>query len=124
MIFDEALRLQNHVNSITHYFLCVQQIPAELSQFETDLKKLTEETKSLKHLYVQKEEELRDLRAELAKACKERVELDEQVTKLLQKYCLGPVTVANTSMSQLQQKLERIELLRRGVDQIKADCDR
>ncbi|XP_019259769.1 PREDICTED: uncharacterized protein LOC109237835 [Nicotiana attenuata] len=96
----------------------------ELNRCEVDLKRLTEERDALKRLYVQKEEEIRDLRADLAQARKEEAELDEQVTILLKEYGLDPTVEANTSISQLQQKLERIELLRGEVDQIKADCDR
>ncbi|XP_019266905.1 PREDICTED: spindle assembly abnormal protein 6-like [Nicotiana attenuata] len=75
---------------------------AKLNRCEADLKKLSKERDTLKCLYVKKEEEIRDLRADLAQDRKEEAELDEQ----------------------LQQKLERIELLRGEVDQIKADCDR
>ncbi|XP_070013110.1 WEB family protein At1g12150-like [Nicotiana sylvestris] len=85
MVFDEAHRILNQLN-----------------QCEADLKRLTEVRDALKCLYVQKEEELKDLRAELAKARKEEAELDDQ----------------------LQKKLERIELLRGEVDQVKANYDR
>ncbi|XP_019255154.1 PREDICTED: intraflagellar transport protein 81 homolog [Nicotiana attenuata] len=97
---------------------------AELSWCEANLKRLTEERDTLKCLYVQKGEDLRDLRAELAKARKEEAELDEQITNLLKEYGLYPPVEANTFISQLQQKLERIELLRGEVDQVKADYDR
>nr|XP_009793907.1 PREDICTED: eukaryotic translation initiation factor 5B-like [Nicotiana sylvestris] len=75
---------------------------AELSQFETELQKVSEERNNLKLLCGQKDEAIKDLRSDLAKARKEEAEIDEQ----------------------LQQKLERIELLQGEVNQIKADCDR
>ncbi|XP_019264933.1 PREDICTED: uncharacterized protein LOC109242539 [Nicotiana attenuata] len=96
----------------------------ELNRCEADLKKLTKERDALKCLYVKKEEEIRDLRADLAQARKEEAELDAQVNTLLKEYCLNSTMEANTSISQLQQKMQRIELLRREVDQIKADYDR
>ncbi|XP_070022673.1 uncharacterized protein [Nicotiana sylvestris] len=97
---------------------------AELNRCEAELKKLTEERDALKCLYVKKEEDTRDLRADLAQAHKEEAELDTQVTILLKEYGLDSTMEANTSISQLQQKLEMIELLRWEVYQVKADCDR
>ncbi|XP_070008473.1 uncharacterized protein [Nicotiana sylvestris] len=73
---------------------------------------------------IKKEEELRDRQADLDQYRKEEAELDEQVTIILKEYGLDPTVEVNTSISQLQQKLEKIELFREEVDQIKADCDR
>nr|XP_016466478.1 PREDICTED: uncharacterized protein LOC107789217 [Nicotiana tabacum] len=66
----------------------------------------------------------RDLQADLAKAREEEAELDKQVSVLLIKYGIDPTVKANTSLSQLQQKVESIVLFRGEVDQLKADCDR
>ncbi|XP_070026165.1 uncharacterized protein [Nicotiana sylvestris] len=74
---------------------------AELSRCEANLKKLNKERDALKCLYVKKEEEIRDLRADLAQARKKGAKLDTQVTIIL----------------------KEIELLRWEVDQVKADCD-
>ncbi|XP_019263928.1 PREDICTED: uncharacterized protein LOC109241628 [Nicotiana attenuata] len=83
------------------------------------------EEKALRLLCGQKEGELKDLRAELAKARKNEAELDEQVNVILTGYgLLGLTSKANTSMSQLQQKLEMIGQLQSEVDQFKADCHR
>ncbi|XP_070020073.1 uncharacterized protein [Nicotiana sylvestris] len=96
---------------------------AELSQCEAELRKVSGEEKALRLLYDQKEEELKDLRAELAKARQNETELDEQVTMNLTEYgLLGLASEANTLMSQLQQKLEMIGQLQGEVDQIRADC--
>ncbi|XP_070017759.1 uncharacterized protein [Nicotiana sylvestris] len=98
---------------------------ADLSQCETKLWKASDEKNALNLLCSQKEEELKDLRVDLAKARKDKDVLDKKVTVTLEEYgLLDPTVEANTSMSQLQQKLERIELLRGEVDQIKADYDR
>ncbi|XP_070035079.1 uncharacterized protein [Nicotiana tomentosiformis] len=97
---------------------------ADLSQCETELQKVSEERNALKLLCGQKDETIKDLQADLAKAHEEEAELDKQVSILLIKYGLDPTVEANTSLSQLQQKVERIELLRGEVDQVKADCDR
>ncbi|XP_070045000.1 uncharacterized protein [Nicotiana tomentosiformis] len=51
---------------------------AELTRCEVDLKKLTEERNALKLLYVQKKEEIRGLRGELARAHQDQTELIEQ----------------------------------------------
>ncbi|XP_070054102.1 protein WEAK CHLOROPLAST MOVEMENT UNDER BLUE LIGHT-like 3 [Nicotiana tomentosiformis] len=72
---------------------------ADLSQYETKLQRVPEERNSLKLLCGQKDETIKDLQANLAKAHEEEADLDKQ------------------------QKVEMIELLRGEVDQVKADCD-
>ncbi|XP_070050173.1 kinesin-like protein KIN-14N [Nicotiana tomentosiformis] len=73
---------------------------ADLSQCETELQKVSEERNALKLFCGQKDENIKDIQADLAKAREEEAELDKQ------------------------QKIERIELLRGEVDQVKANCDR
>ncbi|XP_019252671.1 PREDICTED: uncharacterized protein LOC109231464 [Nicotiana attenuata] len=115
-IFEEAQRLLSQT---------IAKFRAELSQCEAELKKVSGEEKALRLLCNQKEEELRDLRAELAKAQKKETELDEQVTMILTGYgLLGSTSEANTLISQLQQNLEMIGQLRGAVDQVKVDCHR
>ncbi|XP_070057095.1 uncharacterized protein [Nicotiana tomentosiformis] len=97
---------------------------ADLSQCETELQKVSEERNALKLLCGQNDETIKDFQADLAKVCEEEAELDKQVTILLIEYGLDPTVEANTSLSQLQQKVERTKLLRGEVDQVKADCDR
>ncbi|XP_070003758.1 uncharacterized protein [Nicotiana sylvestris] len=105
--------------------MAIVKFRAELSQCEAELWKVSNEEKALRLLCSQKEEELKDLRAELAKAQTNQAELDEQVTATLIEYgLLGPTSEANTSISQLQQKLEMIGQLRGEIDQVKADCHR
>ncbi|XP_070050267.1 synaptonemal complex protein ZIP1-like [Nicotiana tomentosiformis] len=94
---------------------------AELSQCEANLRGLTEERNSLKLLYGLKEEETKDLRAELAKACQDQTDLIEQVMKILKAHGIDSGTVANISISQLQQKVERIEQLREEVNMMNAE---
>ncbi|XP_070020347.1 uncharacterized protein [Nicotiana sylvestris] len=77
----------------------ITKFKAELIQCEAELKKSLDEKKALRLLCIQKEEELKDLRADLAKAHKNKAELDKQ----------------------LQQKLELIGQLRGEVDQVKVD---
>ncbi|XP_070032266.1 uncharacterized protein [Nicotiana tomentosiformis] len=97
---------------------------ADLSQCEIELQKVSKERNALKLLCGQKDETIKDLQADLAKAREEEAELDKQVSIFLIKYELDPTVEANTSLAQLQKKVERIELLRGEVDQVKADCDR
>ena len=52
---------------------------AELARCEADLKKLMEERDALKLLYVQKEEEIMSIRAELTRAHQDQTELIERV---------------------------------------------
>ncbi|XP_070009979.1 filament-like plant protein 3 [Nicotiana sylvestris] len=82
--------------------MAIIKFMAGLSQREVEVKKASDEEKALRLLCSQKEEELKDLRADLAKARKNEDELDKQ----------------------LQQKLEMIGQLRGEVDQVKADFNR
>ncbi|XP_070056322.1 WEB family protein At5g55860-like [Nicotiana tomentosiformis] len=68
-----------------------------------------------------KEEGTKDLRAELAKAHQDQTDLIEQVMKLLKAHGLDSGTMANVSISQLQQKIERIEQFREEVDMIRVE---
>ncbi|XP_019229443.1 PREDICTED: myosin-10-like isoform X2 [Nicotiana attenuata] len=90
-LFEEAHRLFSR--AFTNF-------RADLSQCEAELQKTSDERNAFKLLYSQKEEELRDLQTDLAKARKDEAELEKQ------------------------QKLDRIELLRREVNQVKADYNR
>ncbi|XP_019238874.1 PREDICTED: cingulin-like [Nicotiana attenuata] len=72
---------------------------ADLSRCEADLQKLTKERNALKLLSGQKEEKIKDLRAELATVHKEQTDLIEQV----------------------QQKSEKIEQLRKEVNMMRAE---
>ncbi|XP_070028743.1 uncharacterized protein [Nicotiana sylvestris] len=112
--FEEAQHLLSRV---------VVKFRAELSQCEAELKNVSGEEKALRLLCSQKEEELKDLRTTLAKAQKSESKLDEQVTLILTEYSLlGPTSETNTSISQLQQKLDMIGQLRGEVYQVRADC--
>ncbi|XP_019229442.1 PREDICTED: uncharacterized protein LOC109210475 isoform X1 [Nicotiana attenuata] len=115
-LFEEAHRLFSR--AFTNF-------RADLSQCEAELQKTSDERNAFKLLYSQKEEELRDLQTDLAKARKDEAELEKQVTIILKEFgLLDPTVEANTSMYRLQQKLDRIELLRREVNQVKADYNR
>ncbi|XP_070046891.1 uncharacterized protein [Nicotiana tomentosiformis] len=94
---------------------------AELSRREADFRGLSEERNALKLLSGKKEEEMKDLRATLAKAHQDQTDLNEWVIKILKAHGLDSGKVANISISQLQQKIERIEQFREEVDTIKAE---
>ncbi|XP_070041515.1 uncharacterized protein [Nicotiana tomentosiformis] len=72
----------------------------DLSQCEVELWRVSGERDALQLLCSQKDETIKDLQTDLAKAHEEAAELDKQ------------------------QKVEKIRLLREEVDQIKAECDR
>ncbi|XP_070037070.1 kinesin-like protein KIN-14N [Nicotiana tomentosiformis] len=97
---------------------------ADLSQCEIELQRVSGERNALKLLCGQRDETIKYLQVDLAKAHEEEAELDKQVSILLIKYGLNPIMEVNTSLSQLQQKVEKIELLRGEYDQVKVDCDR
>ncbi|XP_070050984.1 uncharacterized protein [Nicotiana tomentosiformis] len=103
-----------------HREVCSQS-RAELHRFETDLQRVTEERNSIKLLLGQMGKEIEDLRAELAKAHQDQADLSEQVMILLKAYGLDTGTMANFSVSQLQQKIKMIGKLREEVDVIKTE---
>ncbi|XP_070034908.1 uncharacterized protein [Nicotiana tomentosiformis] len=94
---------------------------AELHRFEIDLRRVTEERNALKLLFGQRKEEIKGLRAELAKAHQDQTDLTEQVMLILRTHGLDSGLKANISVSQLQQKLETIGQLREEVDTIRAE---
>ncbi|XP_070054814.1 uncharacterized protein [Nicotiana tomentosiformis] len=94
---------------------------AELSRYEADLRRFTGERNALILLCEQREEETKDLRAELTKAHQDQIDLTEQVMKILKTHGFDSGSEANISISQLQQKLEMIGQLREEVDIIKAE---
>ncbi|XP_070026354.1 uncharacterized protein [Nicotiana sylvestris] len=77
---------------VTLYWEAFTKSRAKLNRCEANLKRLTEERDALKRLYVQNEEEIKDLQAELATAHKKQTDLIEQIL-------------------QVQQKVEKIEQL-------------
>ncbi|XP_070020464.1 WEB family protein At5g55860-like [Nicotiana sylvestris] len=75
-LFDVAQRILSR--ALTLHRDAFSKCRAELSRCEADLQRLIEEKNSLKLLSGQKEEEIKDLRAELATAHKEQTELIKQ----------------------------------------------
>ncbi|XP_070046767.1 uncharacterized protein [Nicotiana tomentosiformis] len=94
---------------------------AELRKYEADLRRVMEERNALRLLFRQREEEIKDLRAELAKAHQYQTDLTEQVIIILKTHGLNPGMMANISISELQQKLEVIGKLCEEVDMIRAE---
>ncbi|XP_070036894.1 uncharacterized protein [Nicotiana tomentosiformis] len=93
----------------------------ELRRYEADLRRVTEERNALRLFFGQREEKIKDLRAELAKAHQDQTDLIEQVKIILKTHGLDTGMVANILISQLQQKLEVIGKLCEEVDVIKAE---
>ncbi|XP_070040816.1 uncharacterized protein [Nicotiana tomentosiformis] len=102
----------------------ISKFRADLIQCEVELQKVSGERDALRLLCDQKDEVIKDLQADLAKAREEEAELDKQVSLVLLEYGFDPTVEANLSLSQLQQKVEKIGFLREEVDQIKVECDR
>ncbi|XP_070025293.1 uncharacterized protein [Nicotiana sylvestris] len=78
-IFDEAHRLPSQ--ALTLHREAFSKSRSELSWYEADLKRLTEERDALRLLSGQKEEQIKVLRAELAITHKEHTDLIDQVQK-------------------------------------------
>ncbi|XP_070040386.1 uncharacterized protein [Nicotiana tomentosiformis] len=93
----------------------------ELHRYAADLQRATDERNSIRLSLGQREEEIKDLRAELAKAYRYQTDLSEEVMVLLKAYGLDTGTIANISVSQLQQKIEMIRKLREEVDVIRTE---
>ncbi|XP_070035233.1 uncharacterized protein [Nicotiana tomentosiformis] len=60
---------------------------SELRQYEADLRRVMEERNALRLLFGQREEEIKDLRAELAKAYQDQADLTEQMLEVIGKLC-------------------------------------
>ncbi|XP_070055298.1 uncharacterized protein [Nicotiana tomentosiformis] len=94
---------------------------AELHRFEADLRRVTKERNALRLLSGQREEEIKGLRAELARAHQDQIDLTKQVMIILRTHGLDLGLEANISISQLQQKLETIGQLREEDNIIRAE---
>ncbi|XP_070039238.1 uncharacterized protein [Nicotiana tomentosiformis] len=119
-IGDASLLLEEAQRFITW---AIGRFRVDLSQCEAELRKVLGERDDLRFLYSKKEEAIKDLQADLAKVREERVELDQQLSLVLLKYGFDSTVEVNPSLSQLQQKMEKIRLLREEVDQIRAECN-
>ncbi|XP_070054374.1 uncharacterized protein [Nicotiana tomentosiformis] len=102
----------------------VTEAPEPMAACEVELQKVSGERDALRLLCSQKDEAIKDLQADLAKAREEEAELDKQVSLVLLKYGFDSTVEVNPSLSQLQQKAKKIGSLREEVDQIKAEYNR
>ncbi|XP_070046051.1 uncharacterized protein [Nicotiana tomentosiformis] len=120
-IGDASLLLEEAQRFITR---AINRFRVDLSQCKAELRKVSGDRDALQLLCNQKDEAIKDLQVDLAKAREEEAELDKQVSLVLLKYGPDSTVEVNPSLSQLQQKVEKIGLLREEVDQIKAECNR
>ncbi|XP_070047149.1 uncharacterized protein [Nicotiana tomentosiformis] len=100
-----------------------KMILGELSQYEVDNRGLTEERYAFKLLSEQREGEAKGLRAELEAAQKEQADLAEQVKIIFEVNDTDSGVTANSSIPQVQQKLDVIGHLREEVDVVKAEAE-
>ncbi|XP_019261876.1 PREDICTED: dynactin, 150 kDa isoform-like [Nicotiana attenuata] len=100
---------------------------AELSQCEAELKKVSGEEKALRLPCNQKEEELKDLRAELAKAQKNEAELDEQLAAD-KEVVTAQLALAETQLRGIKAKglaqVKKIEELEAELARARAEADK
>ncbi|XP_070040736.1 uncharacterized protein [Nicotiana tomentosiformis] len=99
-LFSEAQQALNRASALHRE--AFSWSPAELRRCEVDLRGLTEEMNALKLLCGQKEKETKDLRAELAKAHQDQIDLIEQAE------------------SQLQGMREKISIQAKKIEELKA----
>ncbi|XP_070034912.1 uncharacterized protein [Nicotiana tomentosiformis] len=118
-LFSEAQQTLNKASALHRE--AFSRSRAEMSRYEANIQRLTNERNALNLLGKQKEEQIKDLRAELATAHKDQTDLIEQVMKIIKAHGLDSGMVANILISQLQQKIERIEQFRKEVDTIKVE---
>ncbi|XP_070046749.1 COP1-interactive protein 1-like [Nicotiana tomentosiformis] len=95
----------------------------ELSLYEAKNRGLTEERDAFKLLSEQREGEAKGLRAELEASQKEQADLAEQVKRILKVNDTDSGLVANSSVPQVQRKLDVIGKLREEVDTVKAEAE-
>ncbi|XP_070036420.1 intracellular protein transport protein uso1-like [Nicotiana tomentosiformis] len=120
-IGDASILLEEAQRFITR---AISRFRVNFSHCEAELRKVSGERDALRLLCSKKDEAIKDLQADLAKVCEEGVELDKQVSLVLLKYGYDLTVEVNPSLSQLQQKIKKIGLLREEVDQIRAECNR
>ncbi|XP_070049938.1 uncharacterized protein [Nicotiana tomentosiformis] len=99
------------------------QSRGELSRYEAEVRKLTEERDTLKLLSEQREGEAKGLRAELEASRKEQVELAEQVQRIFEFNNIDSGLMANNLVSQVEQKFDVIRQLRTEVDVVKLEAE-
>ncbi|XP_070057557.1 uncharacterized protein [Nicotiana tomentosiformis] len=95
----------------------------ELSRYEVKNRGLTKERDAFKLLSEQREGEAKGLRAELEAAQKEQADPAEQVNLIFEVNNTDSGVVANSSVPQVQQKLDMIGQLREKVDLVKAEAE-
>nr|XP_033513488.1 uncharacterized protein LOC117278161 isoform X1 [Nicotiana tomentosiformis] len=118
-LFNEAQQSLNRA-SVLHREAFFRS-RGELSRCEVEILGLSEEKDAFNLLSEQREGEVRGLRAELEAAQKEQGDLAEQVKKIFEVNDTDSGMVANSSVPQVQQKLDMIGQLREEVDAVRAE---
>lgn len=90
-----------------------------MSQYETEVRRLTEERDALKLLSEQRE----GLRAELEASRKEQAELAEQVQRIFEFNDIDSGVMANNSVPQVEKKFDMIRQIRAEVDVVKSEAE-
>ncbi|XP_070046330.1 uncharacterized protein [Nicotiana tomentosiformis] len=94
----------------------------EVNQLELEIKELAQKRDMYKLLSEQHEEVAKNFQAELDAAQKEHTDLVEKV-KVFEVRNKGPVAEANNNTSQVQQKIDQIDQLRKEMDEIQVMAD-
>ncbi|XP_070040563.1 uncharacterized protein [Nicotiana tomentosiformis] len=120
-IFNEAQQALNRASMLYHETFFRSR--GELCRFEAEIRGLTEERDTFKLLSEQREGEARGLRAELEATRKEQTNLSEQVKRVFEVNDTNLGVKANSSVPQVQQKLDIVGKLRAKVDAVKAGSE-
>ncbi|XP_070045464.1 uncharacterized protein [Nicotiana tomentosiformis] len=95
---------------------------AELSRCEADLQRLMEERNALKFLNGQKEEEIKDLRAELATTHKEQTDLIEKEANMMRAETLGWKQNIDRLASKKDTARAQLSSAERQLQSMKEEC--
>ncbi|XP_070052842.1 uncharacterized protein [Nicotiana tomentosiformis] len=125
MLYLEAKRSLNMwwmLASVLHHKALFRS-RRELSRYEAENRGLIEERDAFKLLSEQREGEAKGLWVELEVAQKEQADMSEQVKRIFEVNDTDSGVVANSSVPQVQRKLDVIGQLREEVDAVKAEAE-
>ncbi|XP_070039142.1 uncharacterized protein [Nicotiana tomentosiformis] len=120
---EEALLpiLKPEKASVLHHEAFLQ-FRGDLSRYEAEVQRLTEDRDAFKLLSEQREGEVKRLWAEFEASRKEHAELAEQVKRIFEFNDIYSGVMANSSIPQVEQKLDVIRKIRVEVDVVKSEA--
>ncbi|XP_070035566.1 uncharacterized protein [Nicotiana tomentosiformis] len=99
------------------------QSRGELSRYEVEVRRLTDERDAFKLHGEQREGEVKGLRAEPEASRKEQAKLAEQVKRIFEFNDIDSGVMANSSVPRVEQKFDMVRQLRVEVDVVKSEAE-